>query len=498
MQDDTQWLRQYRRDRSEAALSALVDRHFNMVYGAALRMVGGDAHLARDVAQLVFIYLARNAWRLPGDVVLAAWLHRHTCFTASSVVRAERRRKTREQIAMEIGTMSNSPEPEWEAVAPQIDAALDQLDEADRHAIVLRFLKQQDFRTLGAALGVSDDAAQKRVTRALEKLRVILGRRGVALSSTALAMLLTEHAAVAAPAGIALSVTTAAVAASIKPGILPTLFKIMAATHVKTGLVAIILAASVVVPLTVQRQAQAALSERDVVLRQREGQLSSLQAENLSLARQVEQARNSVKMPDGELNEVLKLRNEAGQLLANVHTMDPAQQTPQERLEARKQYHAALLARLKNYFETHPEASIPELKKIREDDWLRATQDNDLDTDALIARATANLRINAEHQVFFDPMFGALRRYMKENNGQFPSDFEQLTPYLKAPIDPDIVARYEIVPATSLIPELRPGEDWAITQKAPVDPAFDSRMAMGYNQIKHADERQTNRWTFQP
>jgi RNA polymerase sigma factor (sigma-70 family) len=212
MIDDEQLLRQYRQERSETAFSELVARHIDLVYSAALRMVNGDSHLAQDVTQIVFTDLARKAWGLPRGVMLAGWLYRHTRYTGAKTVRTERRRQTREQTAMEMNAPDDNTEPKWELIAPHLDEGMSRLSAADRDAIVLRFLKQQDFHAVGAALGISEDAAQKRVSRALEKLRGFLTRRGVTLTATALASALGAEAVTAAPAGLAVSVTAASLA----------------------------------------------------------------------------------------------------------------------------------------------------------------------------------------------------------------------------------------------------------------------------------------------
>ena len=102
MTNDEQLLDAYARERSESAFGELVTRHIDFVYSTALRVVNGDSHLAQDVAQTVFIDLARKAGSLPGDVGLAGWLHRHTCYKGATAVRTERRRQTREQTAMEM------------------------------------------------------------------------------------------------------------------------------------------------------------------------------------------------------------------------------------------------------------------------------------------------------------------------------------------------------------------------------------------------------------
>src|SRR2546425_10115248 len=225
MADDEQLLRQYAEERSESAFGELVSRYIDLVYSAALRVVNGDAQLAQDVTQTVFMDLARKARRLPRGVVLAGWLHRHTCYTAATAVRTERRRRAREQTAMEMRALDDNTESPWQRLAPYLDEALNELNSSDRNALVLRFLKRQDLRAVGAALGISEDSAQKRVSRALEKLRGVLRRRGVTLTVTALASAMAAEAVTAAPAALAVSVTAASVAAATGTGTTLTLLK---------------------------------------------------------------------------------------------------------------------------------------------------------------------------------------------------------------------------------------------------------------------------------
>src|SRR6266566_5770 len=164
MTDDGQLLQQYAQERSESAFGELVIRHIDLVYSAALRVVNGDSHLAQDVTQTVFIHLARKVRSLPREVLLAGWLHQHTCYTAATAVRTERRRRTREQTAMEMRALDDNTSPPWEFIAPYLDEGLNQLNPTDRDAVVLRFLRRQGFREVGASLGISEDAAQKRVS----------------------------------------------------------------------------------------------------------------------------------------------------------------------------------------------------------------------------------------------------------------------------------------------------------------------------------------------
>ena len=83
-----------------------------------------------------------------------------------------------------------------------MDDALAALSERDRQAMLLRFFQRKPLREVGAALGLSEEAAKKRVTRALEKMRTILKRRGVALSANSLTLALAGRYAEAAPATV--------------------------------------------------------------------------------------------------------------------------------------------------------------------------------------------------------------------------------------------------------------------------------------------------------
>src|SRR5687767_15127133 len=102
MEDTGQLLREYSQNRSEKAFEAIVARYLNLVFSTALRLLGGDTHLAEDTCQEVFANLARKAASLPENTQLGGWLHRHTCFVASSMRRAKSRRELREKEAVEM------------------------------------------------------------------------------------------------------------------------------------------------------------------------------------------------------------------------------------------------------------------------------------------------------------------------------------------------------------------------------------------------------------
>jgi RNA polymerase sigma factor (sigma-70 family) len=205
-------LAEYVQSGSEAAFGELLRRYIDLVYSTALRLVGGDTHLAEDVAQTVFIDLARKSGTLPSRVMIGGWLHRHTCFVASKTLRGERRRQRREEEAVEMNAQQDHSEANLAQVTPILDEAIDQLAEEDRLAILLRFYEQLDFQSVGEALNNTDEAARKRVTRALDKLQSLLKRRGVSFPAAALGLVLAEQAVAAAPAGLARTIIGLALA----------------------------------------------------------------------------------------------------------------------------------------------------------------------------------------------------------------------------------------------------------------------------------------------
>src|SRR5579862_1168728 len=228
MMDSHELLAEYATTGSEAAFRELVASYLDLVYSAAVRLVDGDSHRAEDVAQTVFIDLARRAHALSNEVMLGGWLHRHTCFVAANLMRAERRRQSRERQAVEMNALQDHPEASAAAIAPLLDDAINELGDSDRTAILLRFFEDRDFRSVGEALGSNEDAARMRVNRALEKLHSLLQRRGVALSAAALGTALAGAAVTSAPAEVAFTVSSAALAsAAAGTGTAFTLIKLM-------------------------------------------------------------------------------------------------------------------------------------------------------------------------------------------------------------------------------------------------------------------------------
>lgn len=227
---------------SEEAFSMLVSRYVDLVHSVAFRRLSSDYHLAEDAVQTVFTDLARKAKELPNDVLLGGWLHRHTCFVAANLARREQRRTSREYEAMLMNTtdFDGLPAEDWRQLAPVLDESIDQLPVADRDALVLRYFEQANLRDVGTLLGVSEDAAQKRVSRALEKLRGLLQERGVSLPLSVVTIALVHQAVSAAPKGLGTTVATTVIQTT-SPGrmALGTSPRPLAASRFKWGVLAV-------------------------------------------------------------------------------------------------------------------------------------------------------------------------------------------------------------------------------------------------------------------
>lgn len=233
-----QLLAEYANSGSEEAFCEIVSAYLGMVHGCALRLVNGNSQLAEDVAQTVFTDLARHAKTLSPEVIVGGWLHRRTCYAAATAMRSERRRLIRERESVEMNSL-NTGEEALAGVAPILDEAINELNEEDRGAIMLRFFDRWSHRAVGEALGTTEAATQKRIERALEKLRVLLARRGVVLTAAALALAVGGASATAAPAGLAAAISAGALAnASIGAGATFTTLKLMIMTKAKMIVIA--------------------------------------------------------------------------------------------------------------------------------------------------------------------------------------------------------------------------------------------------------------------
>ena len=289
-ESDLELLNRYTRDHDEKAFADLIHRHVNLVFSAALRQVRSP-QLAEEVSQSVFIDLTRKAPHLAPNTTLSAWLYQVTHRTAIDVVRREARRQAREQIAVEMNAI-NAPNSDWMQIESTLDEAMQSLDETDRTAVILRYFENKSLREVGQSIGSSDDAAQKRVSRAVEQLRDFFSKRGIAIGASGLAATLGTHAVQAAPAGLAASIFNASGLAGATLSA-TTATKVIAMTILQKSLITAALLAAIGAGFYETQQASNLRS-----------QVSSLQTQQSTLAKQLDEARQQNEKTTKNLTEL--------------------------------------------------------------------------------------------------------------------------------------------------------------------------------------------------
>ena len=313
-QTDSELLQAYAERRFEAAFTELVRRHVDFVYSAALRMVR-DSQLAEDVTQGVFMALSRNAAQLTNRPVLAGWLHRTAQNIASQTIRTDVRRRAREQIAASMNeSFTTEPEPLWEQITPFLDGAVNGLREQDREALLLRYFERKSAREIAQTLGTSEQAAHKRVSRAIERLRQILDKQGITAGAAGLVTAISVNAVQAAPAGLTTAISSTVAAAGATVTTTATIIKTIAMTTFHKALIVTAIAAAVGTPLIIQHRSVFTLRQENRSLLEQNEQLAALPSENQRLSNLLAQASNFQSSPTKQDRELLKLRGEVGVL----------------------------------------------------------------------------------------------------------------------------------------------------------------------------------------
>lgn len=212
--DDRQLIDEYAVRNSDEAFRQLTQRHAGIVYHSALRQLR-DPHIAEEITQAVFIALARKAANLPQKTVLSGWLIRATRMAVLNHIRHENRRRRHEQEAQAMEpNEQEEADSIWNRISPYLDEALNRLSQTDRQAIVSRFFENKSHKEVGEILGMSEETARRRVSRAIEKLRTTFARRGIVVPAVALLAALGTHGIQSAPSGLASSLAVTAVKAS--------------------------------------------------------------------------------------------------------------------------------------------------------------------------------------------------------------------------------------------------------------------------------------------
>lgn len=385
-QTDAQLLERYARNGSEDAFAEIVRRHLNLVFSAALRQVR-QPQLAEEITQSVFVDLARQATKLAPKTILSAWLYQVTRRTAIDVIRRESRRQLREQVAHELNAM-NAPDTDWTQVEPLLEEGMDTLEERERAALLLRYFERKSLAEVGAALGINEDAARKRVSRSVERLREFLVRRGVSVSALGLTATITTNAIQAAPAALGPAIISAALISGTTAAVSATaVSKIIAMTTIQKALLATTLIAAAA---GVYEAHEASNARAQLMAAQQQGNSLSNQIDELTrqrdeLAGQLASAKDE-KPKSG--NEVLRLRNEVGQLRTRL----------------------AAASRVRR----------EEAASNKTDDETKAER---LAEDA--ARSEAIAKMNYARQWLI-----AFMIYADHNQGQFPTNFAQADPFL--------------------------------------------------------------------
>ncbi len=325
MTNDAEMLSQFVQDpgtrAGQDAFAELVNQHLNLVYSAAMRQVRSP-ELAEEVSQTVFAQLAHNAAALKPGTVLAAWLHRVTHHAAIDVVRREARRQAREKIACEMGQLMNDHAENWVEIEPHLDEAVQSLEETDRSAILLRYFENKSLREVGETLGTSEDAAQKRVSRALERLRDYFIDKKIAVPAGGLAVVISANVIRAAPAAlfskIAAGSLTVPVAATASASL--TTAKIIAMTTLQKITVGALLVGAAVT-IAYQHHEVSRLHQENETIAQQQLRDNDLAAQIKQLQQERDQASNalaSAKQENETLKnrptDMLKLRSEVGKL----------------------------------------------------------------------------------------------------------------------------------------------------------------------------------------
>jgi type II secretory pathway pseudopilin PulG len=283
----------------------------------------------------------------------------------------------------------------------------------------------------------------------------------------------------------------------------------------KLVIMAGILAAAVGLPMLIQRHAQDALRTRQQLLRQQALDAERLAVENGLLSNIVAKARTPQAFSEAQLAELLKLRNEVGQLQSSLgetnqlahdirrvrrglQELAAEQETrddsPTALLADQRELRLARLTRVREWLAQRPEESIPELRFLSEESWVRSADRTQV-TDEEYRRWMVGKRAEAEME-FSHMAYKALQKHARANSGAFPADLAELKPYFSTPIEDSILERYTIVPSKSLIPSLaQAGKDWVVTQKAPIN-TNDMRMAISATDCRGTFEK--GRWETVP
>jgi RNA polymerase sigma factor (sigma-70 family) len=516
---DVELLADYANLGQEAAFAELVQRHSDLVYSSAVRQTQSSA-IAAELTQQVFISLARQSRLLAGtlqpDASLAGWLCRSARNLSLNHKRDEFRRNIREREAMQQLAADPEAATGWQQLSLVLDDAMADLNDSDYDAVVMRFYQNQDLRSVGQAFGVTDDAAQKRISRALEKLRALLSRRGITGTAAAISLTLSANAVQAAPPGLAAAISSEVSAAALGTATLSssaTATKLIAMTALQKAAVVTLVTAAIGVAAYKNYQANAFRQQAAAEA----GNAEQLRLDYASATNELASLRSgtSLGLAGSDPAELLRLRAEVARLQRQLDEPDFSGTI-------------GTIIGLKRKLKEMPDKDIPEIHYLDDDRWLRMVLGPGYgvptravraaggpewtvqwDDQESVRRALMRVRREAKTQ-FSGRIQRALQSYTQEHQGELPSDMLQLQPYLAAqpdtsvamgpphlsfgpngtvpvasqperqylpPVDDSTLRRYEMA-TTGTISNLRPSQ-YVVSEKAPVDNDFDTLVQIG-------------------
>lgn len=412
--EDLELIRRFVQGGDQEAFAELVRRHVDLVYSAAVRQVGA-AH-AEDICQDVFLELARRAGNLREDSSVGTWLYVVTRRTAVDWIRKESRRAKRERAAgaeeaiMGESTNEVPPESDWSRMGPRLDVAMDELPDDDRRAVVMRFFEHRRLKEIAATMRVSEDAAQKRISRAVDKLRDGLAARGFVSFAAVITAELAAGAVQPAPTGLAanLAWTSKGSAAATSTG-----------KWVSLLLGALTAAVAIGFAVSATRKARTEEAHRRLLEDQLNHAQFDLLAEEAALRKAQVPAVRVPLVKSGGAEADRALQAKAAGLLRAVDN-------------------------LRKHLKSNPARMIPEMRLLTDKDWLEvAHQFPDPKTDADYRKAFSRLRAAAKAELV-PLMSAALGHYEDDHGGNLPSDPLQLASYFEPPVGDDILARYAV------------------------------------------------------